>query len=144
MEMPDTFNSWFLVTELHVWMLMVKAMEIGGDGRLIRNYIVEAMWEDVSTKGKKLGVSWSSSLFTMSKWLNPYLLSLLIKLCNGFIVNLHIWGLKILWYSTVPQTFHFIVICLIFYVLLIKPKTVGSQFMFWGSNSEPLVSSQRC
>lgn len=57
MEMPDTFNSWFLVTELHVWMLMVKAMEIGGDGRLIRNFIVEAMWEDVSTKGKKLGVS---------------------------------------------------------------------------------------
>lgn len=55
--MPDTFNSWFLVTELHVWMLMVKAMEIGGDGRLIRNFIVEAMWEDVSTKGKKLGVS---------------------------------------------------------------------------------------
>lgn len=36
---------------------MVKAMEIGGDGRLIRNFIVEAMWEDVSTKGKKLGVS---------------------------------------------------------------------------------------
>lgn len=57
MEMPDTFNSWFLVTELHVWMLMVKAMEIGGDGRLIRNFIVEAMWEDVSTKGKMLGVS---------------------------------------------------------------------------------------
>lgn len=57
MSMPDTFNSWFLVTELHVWMLMAKAMEYGPDGRVIRNKIVEAMWNDVNDKAKKLGVS---------------------------------------------------------------------------------------
>ncbi|XP_054268849.1 ubiquinol-cytochrome-c reductase complex assembly factor 1 [Macrosteles quadrilineatus] len=55
MSMPDTFNSWFLVTELHVWMLMAKAMEYGPDGRVIRNKIVEAMWNDVNDKAKKLG-----------------------------------------------------------------------------------------
>lgn len=56
MNLPDTFNSWFLITELHVWMMMVKAMEMGEDGQQVRNFIVEAMWQDVSTKGKKLGV----------------------------------------------------------------------------------------
>jgi len=55
MAMPDTFNSWFLVTELHVWMLMAKAMEFGDEGRVIRNKIVEAMWIDVNNKSKKLG-----------------------------------------------------------------------------------------
>lgn len=60
-RMPNTFNSWFLVTELHVWMLLVRAMaegsESGQDGRFLRNSIVEAMWSDVNTRAKKLGVS---------------------------------------------------------------------------------------
>lgn len=60
-NLPNTFNSWFLVTELHVWMILVRAMaegsESGEDGRFLRNCIVEAMWSDVNTRAKKLGVS---------------------------------------------------------------------------------------
>ena len=56
-NLDDTFFSWFLVTEMHVWMLMVRVMTEGDDGRFIRNIIVEAMWQDVSTRAKKLGVS---------------------------------------------------------------------------------------
>jgi cytochrome b pre-mRNA-processing protein 3 len=59
-DLPDTFNSWFLVTELHVWMLLVRAMaegsESGQNGRFLRNCIVEAMWADVNARAKKLGV----------------------------------------------------------------------------------------
>uniref|UniRef100_W8BKM6 Ubiquinol-cytochrome c reductase complex chaperone CBP3 n=1 Tax=Ceratitis capitata TaxID=7213 RepID=W8BKM6_CERCA len=58
-NMPNTFNSWFLVTELHVWMLLVRAMaegsESGEDGRFLRNCIVEVMWGDVNARAKKLG-----------------------------------------------------------------------------------------
>lgn len=58
-NLPNTFNSWFLVTELHVWMLLVRAMaegsETGEDGRFMRNCIVEAMWADVNSRAKKLG-----------------------------------------------------------------------------------------
>lgn len=58
-NLPNTFNSWFLVTELHVWMLLMRAMaegdESGEDGRFMRNCIVEAMWADVNTRAKKLG-----------------------------------------------------------------------------------------
>lgn len=25
-ELPDTFNSWFVITELHIWMLLVKTL----------------------------------------------------------------------------------------------------------------------
>ncbi|TMW51684.1 hypothetical protein DOY81_003230 [Sarcophaga bullata] len=60
-DMPNTFNSWFLVTELHVWMLLLRSMaegsESGEDGRFLRNCIVEAMWGDVNTRAKKLGAN---------------------------------------------------------------------------------------
>jgi len=54
--MPDTFFSWFLVTELYVWMLMARVMNEGENGRLVRNAIVEAMWQDVDYRSKQLGV----------------------------------------------------------------------------------------
>ncbi|XP_020801641.1 ubiquinol-cytochrome-c reductase complex assembly factor 1 [Drosophila serrata] len=58
-NLPNTFNSWFLVTELHVWLLLMRSMaegsETGEDGRFLRNCIVEAMWGDVNTRAKKLG-----------------------------------------------------------------------------------------
>ncbi|XP_005184701.2 ubiquinol-cytochrome-c reductase complex assembly factor 1 [Musca domestica] len=60
-NMPNTFNSWFLVTELHVWMLLLRSMaegsESGEDGRFLRNCIVEALWSDVNTRAKKLGAN---------------------------------------------------------------------------------------
>ncbi|XP_033324007.1 ubiquinol-cytochrome c reductase complex assembly factor 1 [Megalopta genalis] len=54
-KMPDTFFSWFLVTELHVWMLMVRYMGEGKDGKLVRHNLVEAMWKDVDGRINKLG-----------------------------------------------------------------------------------------
>ncbi|KAH8371491.1 hypothetical protein KR093_007705 [Drosophila rubida] len=60
-HLSNTFNSWFLVTELHVWLLLMRSMaegsETGEDGRFLRNCIVEAMWGDVNTRAKKLGAN---------------------------------------------------------------------------------------
>lgn len=59
-KMPDTFNSWFLVTELHCWMMLTRVMnegaDTGQDGRFLRNCIVEAMWADVQVRSKKLSI----------------------------------------------------------------------------------------
>ncbi|XP_072939935.1 ubiquinol-cytochrome-c reductase complex assembly factor 1 [Epargyreus clarus] len=63
LELPDTFASWFLVTELHVWILMVRYMAeditekkkyIKGDGHFVRNCIIEALWADVANRIKLL------------------------------------------------------------------------------------------
>lgn len=51
---PDTFNTWFLITELHIWMMMVRAMGELNDRDIIRNTIVEAMWADVQMRAEKL------------------------------------------------------------------------------------------
>merc|ERR1712168_938228 len=60
-ELPDTFYSWFLIMELHIWMLMVRLMDDGEEGRFVRNCLVEAMWEDVDQRSKKLGASNASA-----------------------------------------------------------------------------------
>jgi hypothetical protein len=54
--MPDTFHSWFVVTALHVHLLMARLMVEGEEGRIVRNAVVEAMWSDVEFKSKLLGV----------------------------------------------------------------------------------------
>ncbi|KAG0725018.1 Ubiquinol-cytochrome-c reductase complex assembly factor 1 [Chionoecetes opilio] len=56
-DLPDTFYSWFLVMELQVWMLMVRLMAEGEEGRFTRNAMLEAMWQDCETRSKKLGAS---------------------------------------------------------------------------------------
>ncbi|XP_066955035.1 ubiquinol-cytochrome-c reductase complex assembly factor 1 isoform X2 [Macrobrachium rosenbergii] len=56
-DLPDTFFSWFLVTELHMWMLMTRLMAEGEEGRYVRNCMIEALWEDVQMRAKKLGDS---------------------------------------------------------------------------------------
>lgn len=56
--MPDTFNSWFLVTEIHCHMLLTRVMNEGPeakeDGRFMRNAVVETLWNDVQNRSKKL------------------------------------------------------------------------------------------
>lgn len=56
-NMPDTFFSWFLVTELHVWMIMVRYMADENEGKIIRTNAVRAMWDDTNARIEKLGVS---------------------------------------------------------------------------------------
>ena len=70
-SMPDTFYSWFLVTELHVWMLAVRLMEEGKEGRVVRNYMIEALWQDCEARAKMIGdqsaASRSKDIISMSE-----------------------------------------------------------------------------
>jgi len=54
-SMPDTFYSWFLVTELHVWMIGARVMREGQYGRVVRNSLVEALWQDCDLRAKSIG-----------------------------------------------------------------------------------------
>ncbi|KAI9587079.1 ubiquinol-cytochrome-c reductase complex assembly factor 1 [Glossina fuscipes] len=88
-DMPNTFNSWFLVTELHVWMLLLRAMaegsESGEDGRFMRNCIVEAMWGDVNTRAKKLGSISSSRIRQQIEELSEQFQAALIAYDEGIM-----------------------------------------------------------
>lgn len=86
-RLPNTFNSWFLVTELHVWMLLMRAMaegaESGEDGRFMRNCIVEAMWTDVNNRAKKLGSANSGGVRSQIQQLSQQFQAALITYDEG-------------------------------------------------------------
>lgn len=54
-DLPDTFYSWFVITELHIWMLSARAMAEGDNGQVLRNSMFEALWADVAKRTKELG-----------------------------------------------------------------------------------------
>ncbi|XP_040837510.1 ubiquinol-cytochrome-c reductase complex assembly factor 1 isoform X4 [Ochotona curzoniae] len=54
-QMPDTFNSWFLITLLHVWMCLVRMKQEGRSGKYMCRIIVHFMWEDVEQRGRVMG-----------------------------------------------------------------------------------------
>ncbi|XP_030760458.1 ubiquinol-cytochrome-c reductase complex assembly factor 1 [Sitophilus oryzae] len=54
-DIPDTFYSWFVLTELHIWMVSVRAMADEVDGEAIRNGMIEALWSDVTQRIKRVG-----------------------------------------------------------------------------------------
>ncbi|KMQ93488.1 ubiquinol-cytochrome c reductase complex chaperone cbp3-like protein [Lasius niger] len=54
-NMADTFFSWFLITELHVWMIMVRYMAEGNAGKIVRNNIVATLWQDTNARAENLG-----------------------------------------------------------------------------------------
>lgn len=88
-DMPNTFNSWFLITELHVWMLLVRSMAEGAeknqDGRFMRNTIVEAMWTDVSSRAKKLAAHNPSRVRQQTEMLSQQFQAALINYDEGLL-----------------------------------------------------------
>lgn len=57
LKLPDTFLSWFLVTELHLWMCMTRAMAEPDERRAtcLQRELVRSLWSDTETRLKKLG-----------------------------------------------------------------------------------------
>ena len=54
--MPDTFQSWFLINQLHVWMCLVRLKPEGKDGRYMYRRMVQIFWDDVGERMKVMGV----------------------------------------------------------------------------------------
>lgn len=61
MEMEDTFNSWFRIMELHMWLILVRLAEEGHDGKRISNNLVLSLWNDMDKRTRKLGPGVTSS-----------------------------------------------------------------------------------
>ncbi|KAL5490880.1 hypothetical protein EMCRGX_G016073 [Ephydatia muelleri] len=55
--MPDSFQSWFLVAQLHLWLCMVRLKREGKDGDYMLKQMVAMFWNDVEARMKILGVN---------------------------------------------------------------------------------------
>lgn len=59
-QLSDTLYSFYLVIQLHVWMCQVRSMLEGHEGRVLRNEIIERMWQDLDSRMSKIEVYSSS------------------------------------------------------------------------------------
>lgn len=59
-NMPDSFQSWFLIAQLHLWLCMVRLKREGKDGDYLIKQVVSMFWYDVEQRMNVLGVSGSS------------------------------------------------------------------------------------
>lgn len=82
-NIPDTFYSWFVITELHIWILSARAMADGENGKFFRNCLVEALWNDVAQRVKKLGAGNPSATRAQVKELSEQLQASLIAYDEG-------------------------------------------------------------
>lgn len=58
--LEDTFQSWFLVVHLHMWMVMCRLKGEGRDGAVVYQQMVELFWHDSDHRMKMMGVNDSS------------------------------------------------------------------------------------
>lgn len=62
LQLSDTFNSYFRVLQLHIWMSMVRLSQEGREGKFVRNCLVKYLWMDLDKKSRKLGQEASSTM----------------------------------------------------------------------------------
>lgn len=55
LSLEDTFFSWFLIMELQVWLVAARLGAEGEDGKVVRDSLILAFWQDVEAKIKHLG-----------------------------------------------------------------------------------------
>ncbi|ELW69593.1 Ubiquinol-cytochrome c reductase complex chaperone CBP3 like protein [Tupaia chinensis] len=84
-QMPDTFNSWFLVTLLHVWMCLVRMKQEGRSGKYMCRIIVHFMWEDVEQRGRVMGALGSLAAGVKSQ--QACGMCMVMKLVNSYILK---------------------------------------------------------
>lgn len=86
-SLPDTFYSWFCLTELHIWLLSTRCMSEGEDGRMVRNRLIEAMWTDVDQRVKKLGVGKTPLIRQQVKELSEQFKAALVSYDEGLLTD---------------------------------------------------------
>lgn len=84
-NLPDTFNSWFIVMELHIWMVLVRLMAEAEEGRFVRNMVIESMWEDIRQKTGLLGAENTSKARAQIKILSEEFQAALVGYDEGLL-----------------------------------------------------------
>lgn len=84
-KLPDTFQSWFLVTHLHIWMCMVRAKKEGQDGHYVCQQLVTLFWYDVEHRIKLAGVKSRNIVQGSTKELSSMFYGLLFAFDEGIV-----------------------------------------------------------
>ncbi|XP_033096545.1 ubiquinol-cytochrome-c reductase complex assembly factor 1-like [Anneissia japonica] len=71
-RMSDTLFSWFLVTQLHVWMCMLRLRHEGREGKYMTHYLILSMWTDVTERARVMDIPSSKIREATSKMVEQF------------------------------------------------------------------------
>ncbi|VDL90396.1 unnamed protein product [Schistocephalus solidus] len=54
--LPDTFQSWFSLTTLHIWMCLVRLRREGQEGRILKETFIKLIWIDLKGRMRGFGI----------------------------------------------------------------------------------------
>jgi len=55
-EMEDSFDSFFTIVHLHMWMLLVRLRLVGHQGKKLSWFLTDLFWKDMQERAKQLGL----------------------------------------------------------------------------------------
>jgi len=62
-QLPETFQSWFSVTVLHMWLYCARLRSEGSLGKEMKQELFNHLWVDVELKLHQAGVSFNDENF---------------------------------------------------------------------------------
>jgi cytochrome b pre-mRNA-processing protein 3 len=86
-RLPDSLHSWFLIAQLHIWLLMVRLKREGEDGRYLIRELVSMFWNDVKERPKALGVHSGSLIAKGIREMSAEFNGLIIAYEEGLLLN---------------------------------------------------------
>eukprot|EP00127_Corallochytrium_limacisporum_P003257 Clim_evm106s147 gene=Clim_evmTU106s147 len=82
LELPDTFMSWFAVTNLHVWLTMYRLRQEGQEHKPFTQELVNFFWQDVEERMRIAGLS-AMQISSSMKQLQPIYYGSLLSFDEG-------------------------------------------------------------
>ncbi|XP_018651209.1 putative basic fgf-repressed zic binding protein homolog (zic3-binding protein) [Schistosoma mansoni] len=61
LKLPDTFQTWFSLTILHIWMCYVRLRQEGEEGHIVKKWMDRALWEDMGHRVRAFKILTKSS-----------------------------------------------------------------------------------
>ncbi|KAH8877955.1 Ubiquinol-cytochrome-c reductase complex assembly factor 1 [Schistosoma japonicum] len=61
LKLPDTFQTWFSLTVLHIWMCFVRLRREGEEGYLMKKWMDKALWADMPRRMRAFKILLKSS-----------------------------------------------------------------------------------
>eukprot|EP00041_Stephanoeca_diplocostata_P007525 m.107376 g.107376 ORF g.107376 m.107376 type:complete len:279 (-) comp16918_c0_seq1:171-1007(-) len=88
--LPDNFQSWFLIQQLHVWMLMVRAKQEGSLGATFYKQLVQFFWDDVEHRMRLMKIDDVTIKTESARELNSMFYGLLFAYDEGLVKDDHV------------------------------------------------------
>ncbi|CDS39729.1 ubiquinol cytochrome c reductase complex [Echinococcus multilocularis] len=56
LNLPDTFQTWFSLTTLHIWMCLVRLRREGQEARILKKAFIQLIWTDLKGRMRPFGI----------------------------------------------------------------------------------------